>query len=37
MSRRACGLSGMDVDVYDVLPGRPNVVAVADGRDTGPS
>jgi acetylornithine deacetylase len=27
---------GMDVDVYDVLPGRPNVVAVADGRERGP-
>src|SRR4051812_20418688 len=28
---------GMDVEVYDALPGRPNVVATADGREPGPS
>ena len=29
--------AGMDVDMYDVLPGRPNVVGVADGRERGPT
>ncbi len=28
---------GMDVEMYDVLPGRPNVVGVADGREPGPT
>ena len=28
---------GMDVEVYDALPGRPNVVGVADGREPGPA
>jgi len=28
---------GMDVEVYDALPGRPNVVGTADGRKRGPT
>ena len=28
---------GMDVEVYDALPGRPNVVGIADGREPGPA
>jgi acetylornithine deacetylase len=28
---------GLDVDVYDALPGRPNVVGVAEGREPGPA
>jgi acetylornithine deacetylase len=28
---------GMDVEMYDVLPGRPNVVGIADGREPGPT
>ena len=27
----------MDVEVYDALPGRPNVVGMADGRERGPT
>lgn len=29
--------SGLDVAITDVLPGRPNVVAVASGREAGPT
>src|SRR5215210_644332 len=29
--------AGMVVEMYDVLPGRPNVVGIADGRDPGPT
>jgi acetylornithine deacetylase len=29
--------AGMDVEMYDVLPGRPNVVGIADGREPGPT
>jgi acetylornithine deacetylase len=29
--------AGMDVDVHDALPGRPNVVGVASGREPGPT
>jgi acetylornithine deacetylase len=28
---------GMDVEVYDALPGRPNVVGLAEGRERGPA
>ena len=29
--------AGMDVEMYDVLPGRPNVVGAAEGRERGPT
>ena len=29
--------AGMDVEMYDVLPGRPNAVGIAEGRDPGPT
>ena len=29
--------AGMDVEVSDVLPGRPNVTGIADGREPGPA
>jgi acetylornithine deacetylase len=28
---------GMDVEMFDALPGRPNVVGIADGRASGPT
>jgi acetylornithine deacetylase/succinyl-diaminopimelate desuccinylase-like protein len=29
--------TGMDVEMHDALPGRPNVVGIADGREPGPT
>lgn len=32
-----CGAAGLSVEVTEVAPGRPNVVAVLDGREPGPA
>lgn len=37
VARAAMAAAGLDVEVEDVLPGRPNVVGVLEGREPGPT
>jgi acetylornithine deacetylase len=37
VARAFMAAAGLDVEVQDVLPGRPNVIGVLDGREPGPA